>query len=81
MSIKDNDTIRKELENIIEKQNSLQKENTTTESEDNDENSKWTNDPATEKQLQYIEKLGGDRNAPKSKGEASEMIAKLKEEN
>ena len=40
-------------------------------------NPKWTNEPPTEKQLQYIEKLGGDRNVPKTKGEASEMITKL----
>ena len=77
LSIKDNSEVRTKITDIIKKQNSLEKENTATKSEDNGENPKWTNDPPTEKQLQYIEKLGGDRNAPKTKGEASEMITKL----
>jgi tetratricopeptide (TPR) repeat protein len=39
LSIEENDEVRKELENIIKKQNQSQKENTTTESEDNE--SQW----------------------------------------
>ena len=81
LSIKDSDETRKAIEYYIEKQNQPQKENTTNELEDinqdEDKKPRWLNDPATEKQLQYIEKLGGDRNAPKTKGEASEMITKL----
>ena len=72
--------IRKMIEYHIKKQNQPQKENINNES-NNDEKQKWSKDPATDAQRKYIKNLGGDENAPKTKGEASEMITKLKEEN
>ena len=80
LSIDENEETRKSLNAVIEKQNKLQKEDVGGEA-NNNEKPQWTNDPATDAQRQYIKKLGGDENAPKTKGEASEMITKLKEEN
>jgi tetratricopeptide (TPR) repeat protein len=80
LSIEENEKTRKSLNAVIEKQNKLQKEDGSNEA-NNDEKPQWTNDPTTDAQRQYIKKLGGDDNAPKTKGEASEMITKLKEEN
>ena len=80
LSIEENKDTRKSLNAVIEKQNKLQKEDVGDEA-NNNEKPQWTNDPATDAQRQYIKKLGGDENAPKTKGEASEMITKLKEEN
>ena len=80
LSIEENEKTRKSLDEVIEKQNKLQKEDVGDEA-NNNEKPQWTNDPATDAQRQYIKKLGGNENDPKTKGEASEMITKLKEEN
>tara|TARA_B110000467_G_scaffold131113_1_gene125699 strand:- start:42 stop:1529 length:1488 start_codon:yes stop_codon:yes gene_type:complete len=80
LSIEENKDTRKSLNAVIEKQNKLQKEDGSNEA-NNNEKPQWKNDPATDAQKQYIKKLGGDENSPKTKGEASEMITKLKEEN
>jgi len=80
LSIEENEKTRKSLDEVIEKQNKLQKEDVGDEA-NNNEKPQWTNDPATDAQRQYIKKLGGNENDPKTKGEASEMIARLKEEN
>ena len=80
LSIEENEKTRKSLNDVIEKQNQLQKEDASDEA-NNNEKPQWTNDPATDAQKQYIKKLGGDENAPKTKGDASEMITRLKEEN
>ncbi|ARS64865.1 photosystem I assembly protein Ycf3 [Candidatus Nitrosomarinus catalina] len=70
------------LEIKVEILNELQKEikiNQFKNKQNNVEKPKWSNDPATDAQKQYIKNLGGNENAPKTKGEASEMITKLKE--
>ena len=49
------------------------------ESEEGDSKSepKWKSDKPSEAQKNYIEKLGGDKNYPETKGEASKYIEKL----
>ena len=79
LSIEENENTRKSLNAVIEKQNKLQKEDVDNESS-KDEKQNWLNDPVTDAQRQYIKNLGGDENTPKTKGEADEMIKKLKKE-
>jgi tetratricopeptide (TPR) repeat protein len=69
LSIEENEKTRKSLDAVIEKQNKIQ---------NNAEIKDWHDDPATDLQRLCIAELGGDGSTPKTKGEASELITKMR---